>query len=287
MIFYVKNSDIDILKYDSCIAGAMNARSYAFSWYLNCVCDNWDVLILNDYEAVMPLPIRKKYGLHYIYQVPWVQQLGVFSINKTENLLILQFIKAIPKKYVLVDYLFNSGNVVEGKNIKHRTNYILPLHTDFENLKKSYNKNRKRVSLIFFDTLELNKNATSADFLQFYSAQSFDFENHKDAKEKLQKLLQVKNDSVKIWTVYYEGELIGGLIWLKGNKRITYLLPLATAEAKKMNMPTFLVNALISENQNTELILDFEGSMIQGVAQFYKSFGGVKEEYYWYKKMRI
>ena len=28
--------------------------------YLDIICENWDALILNDYEAVMPLPSYKK-----------------------------------------------------------------------------------------------------------------------------------------------------------------------------------------------------------------------------------
>ena len=57
MIQYLKNKEIDFKKYDACIAAAINSRIYAYSWYLNIVADNWDALVLNDYEAVMPLPI--------------------------------------------------------------------------------------------------------------------------------------------------------------------------------------------------------------------------------------
>ena len=34
---------IDFNKYDACIAAAINSRIYAYSWYLDAVCDDWDV----------------------------------------------------------------------------------------------------------------------------------------------------------------------------------------------------------------------------------------------------
>ena len=72
MIQYLKNNEIDIEKYDNCIKSSLNSRIYAFSWYLNIVADNWDVLVLNDYEAVMPLPFlkRKRNGTYWSYFAP-------------------------------------------------------------------------------------------------------------------------------------------------------------------------------------------------------------------------
>ncbi|MDP3354122.1 MAG: hypothetical protein Q8S44_10335, partial [Flavobacteriaceae bacterium] len=67
MIYYVKRQNLDIEKYDTCIDRALNSRIYAYSWYLDIVADHWDALILNDYEAVMPLPWRSKYFIKYIY----------------------------------------------------------------------------------------------------------------------------------------------------------------------------------------------------------------------------
>ncbi|WP_373942482.1 hypothetical protein OEG92_04340 [Polaribacter sejongensis] len=68
MIQYVKRKDLNILKYDACIENSIQSRIYAFSWYLDIVADNWDVLVLGDYKAVMPLPWKQKYFIKYITQ---------------------------------------------------------------------------------------------------------------------------------------------------------------------------------------------------------------------------
>ncbi|MDP4600608.1 MAG: hypothetical protein NWS84_05650, partial [Polaribacter sp.] len=79
MILYLKRAALDVEKYDLCIENSIQSRIYAFSWYLDIVADHWDVLVLNDYEAVMPLPWKKKFGLKYITQPYFCQQLGIFS----------------------------------------------------------------------------------------------------------------------------------------------------------------------------------------------------------------
>ena len=54
MITYVKRKDLDVVKYDACITNSAQGSVYAFSWYLDIVADNWGVLVLDDYKAVMP-----------------------------------------------------------------------------------------------------------------------------------------------------------------------------------------------------------------------------------------
>jgi len=284
VIEYIAHKNLDIAKYDTCIEQSINVRIYAYSWYLDCVADNWDALVLNDYEAVMPLPRRRKYGLNYIYQIPWVQQLGIFSKDNIDERLIYNFIDHIPKKYVLVDYNFNSKNNFSSKYVVKRINYVLNLDKSFEEISQSYNKNRKRIIRREFSNYIIDKNGSVEDFLDLYINQNVNYKTHKDSYEKLQKLLNIKHSSVHIWNVYKNEELLAGLVWLNDKNRITYLLPVATDLAKKDNIPTFIINELIKEYQNTNYILDFEGSMIEGVANFYRSFGAVKEEYYWYTK---
>jgi hypothetical protein len=49
--------------------------------------------------------------------------------------------------------------------------------------------------------------------------------------------------------------------------------------SKKNGAMTLLITTIIRKFQNSDYILDFEGSMVNGVASFYKSFGAEKEVY--------
>ena len=92
MIQRVKRKFLDEKKYDDCIEKSMQSNIFGFSWYLDIVCDNWDVLVLNNYEAVMPIPWRKKFFVKYVYTPLRVLELGVFSegcIDENEFLIEL------------------------------------------------------------------------------------------------------------------------------------------------------------------------------------------------------
>ncbi|SNR45809.1 hypothetical protein SAMN06265371_103210 [Lutibacter agarilyticus] len=280
MIHYLKRNQLDIQKYDACVQSAINSRIYAYSWYLDSVADNWDALILNDYEAVMPLPWRQKYFIKYIYPPAWTQQLGVFSAIKTSEDLVLKFIKAIPRKFKKVTIQFNSENKFQHKNLTERVNYILSLNKPYEEIYKGFNKNRKRV---LKKTLKLNsivdEEISSEEFLDFYLNTQKNYQLGQDQITIIKNLLNSNNERVCIWGIRESKKLIAGLVWLKEINRITYLLPIATIKAKEKGLPTLLISTLIGQYQNKDLVLDFEGSMIEGVAEFYKSFGRTKEKY--------
>ena len=92
-IKYIHREHLDEEKYNQCIDTSIQSKIYAFSWYLDTVCDQWAVLVLNDYEAVMPVPWRKKYGFKYVHQPLWVLQLGIFS--RIESINEQEFIKKL------------------------------------------------------------------------------------------------------------------------------------------------------------------------------------------------
>ena len=59
-IEYLTRDKIDINKWDECVNKASNEVIYARGIYLDKICTNWDALVINNYELVMPLPWRKK-----------------------------------------------------------------------------------------------------------------------------------------------------------------------------------------------------------------------------------
>ena len=97
-IKYLPREAIDDTKWDACIDNAGNGLIYAYSFYLDTMADNWDALVLNDYEAVMPLTWKKKYGIYYLYQSFLVAQSGLFG-EMIDAKLQDSFLKAIPGKF--------------------------------------------------------------------------------------------------------------------------------------------------------------------------------------------
>ncbi len=282
MIVYLKKKEIDLEKYDACVGKAHNSRIYAYSWYLDCVADHWDVLVLGDYEAVMPLPWRSKFFIKYIYPPCWTQQLGVFGSEFISEELMQDFIKAIPNKFKKVTLQYNSRNpILKGASV--RRNYILKLDRTLSEMHKGFNKNRKRFLKKESEAL-FEKKVLPEEFLRFYKIHGHSAVFSKNHWRALQKLLNSGQQCVHIWGMREKGMLSAAMVWVKDDKRLTYLLPCVTSSAKKKGMPSFLVFELIRAHANTDLCLDFEGSMIPGVARFYKSFGAQKELYSFYQR---
>ena len=280
MIRYLKNNEIDLTKYDTCIKTSINSRIYAFSWYLDCVADNWDILVLNDYEAVMPLPWRQKYFIKYIYPPAWTQQLGVFSSNEISEKLVLDFIHAIPKKFKKITIQFNSENIFQYKNVIERVNYVLPLNKSYSEIYKGFNQNRKRdLKKALKNNNAKIKTISSKEFLDFYLNVPKNYAVNKNQIETLMKLVSSKNDAIQIVGIYNAGILEASILFLIDTNRIINLVPVTTDFGKENGLTTLILNNMIKNHENSTKILDFEGSMIEGVASFYESFGAEKEFY--------
>lgn len=285
MIQYLERHQIDDIKYNNCIKSAHNSRIYAYSWYLDCVADHWDALILNDYEVVMPLPWRCKYFIKYIYPPAWTQQLGIFSEMNISKELTLDFVRSIPKKFKKITIQFNSGNEATFLNTEKRVNYMLYLNTPYKQIYSGFNKNRKRdIKKSLALNISVENDVKAQKFLNFYLNQSKSYQLNQNQIDTLKLLLHSNNKAVHICGIRKNEKLIAALAWLKDENRITYLLPIATGDAKNVGLPTFIISELIKQYSNTNLVVDFEGSMISGVANFYESFGAVEEKYYLYEK---
>jgi len=292
MIRYLTRNEIDIAKYDTCISNAKNSRVYANSWFLDIVCDNWDALVEDDYQSVMPLPKRIKYGINYIYLPPWTQQLGVFSLQSINEPAILQFIKKIPKKFKLVDVFLNSNNSMSSQRIKTRDNFILSLGKTYESLRKQYSKGRKssckqakQFNLVVIEnydhqkTVQLFKKNKGAELNKNYS----DYQILNKLTEHALRLNSIKS----IGVINRNDELIGGAFFLIDKYRITYLFAAINDEGREKQAMSLLIDHVIESNAGSNYTLDFEGSMITELASFFKSFGAHNELYFHLKKYRI
>jgi len=287
MIEYLSNSNIDIEKYDACISNSINSRIYAFSWYLNSVCEAWGVLIYNDYEVVMPLPFKKKYGLSYVYIPPWVQQLGVFSKQIISKDLVSDFIRSIPKKFIRIAICLNAANQLELNNIKIRNNYILDLNFLYDDIKRGFTKGRRSsIKQGYQFGLLIEKRDDLNILIDLFLEEkdkkvtrNFNFNRLKSLKNNLSssqfKIYHIKNT---------HNDLIGGAVFLFDEFRITYLFSIINNEGKEKQAMSFLINNIIKSYAETKYILDFEGSMIENIASFFKSFGSKDERYYHYMR---
>jgi hypothetical protein len=284
MIHCIERKDLDVEKYDACIATSVQSRVYAFSWYLDIVTENWEVLVLNDYEVVMPMPWKQKYFLKYITQPFFCQQLGIFSKESIAVKLQEKMIHNIPKKFIKTTINFNSDNFFTLK-MKSKNNYLLKVENQFADNYIKFNNNRKRdLKKASSSGLSFEENIATKEFYDFYLLNDKNYLTHLSMKNVLQKILKLKTSVVKCYGIKRNTDLIAGVLLLLHDKRITYLIPVSNALGKKNGAATLLIVEIIKKYNHKNQILDFEGSMIPGVAKFYESFGAEEEYYYTFSK---
>lgn len=279
MIKYIKRKDLDTNKYDVCIENSMQSRIYAFSWYLDIVADNWDVLVLNDYEAVMPVPLRKKYGIKYVYPPFWLLELGVFSLKDTIDDTL--FFKVLLDTFKSVELRLNTHN-----DFKNPSSFLLAkqmqvssIKEDYETVFNTYRKDRKK---------DLRK-AEKAGLIEKWN-------------DDPQKLIQLFIDNVGKRTPYIvgkdylvleelirtcikkglgemgsiynnENKLVASGFFLKHKKSVTILVSSTDFNNRKNGENTFLIDRAIYKYQKNYEVFNFGGSSMKQIASYFLSFG--------------
>lgn len=279
---HYKHSEIDLEKWDNCIANAYNSLVYAQSWFLNIVSPNWEALIFDDYKAVMPLPRKKKYGITYLVQPILTQQLGVFSEQKINASLLQRFIQNIPYKSFCIN--LNFENLFEKST--ELPNYELNLNKNYAEIFQNFSQNTQR-NIAKAKLLNEIKTIAPQEFLDFYFSTQKNYSTPDKAIVSQLIFTGFKQNELTIFGAYNsENKLVASLVLLHSKNRLIYFLPISNSEGKK-NLAMFaIINNIICKNANCNSILDFEGSQIEGIARFYKGFGAQLKPYFQIRRLR-
>jgi hypothetical protein len=285
LIRFIDHKDINKKKWDECISKASNGLIYGYSYYLEHMSKHWDGLILNDYEAVMPLTWNRKYGFYYLYQPFFCQSLGLFGNNITADL-FKAFLDAVPKKFKYWDIYLNKENVftIKGYPFYLRSNYILPLDQPYNKLAASFNpKHIASIKKAAKEGYSIKKDVNIKDVISlamqqskaFSPVQQSDYENFTDLYNYLHK----KGKAITYGAYNKDGELMSSGVWLSSHNRSYYVMAGNHPSSRTSGASHFLLDAFIKENAEKEMILDFEGSNVEGIARFFKRFGATEEKY--------
>ncbi len=287
MLKYFRHKEIDREKWDNCIAGSANEFIYAYSWYLDIVSPGWDAIINEGYTAVMPLTWKKKFGVYYLYQPYFTQQLGIFSTALINDTIVNEFINAIPDRFRYIQINLNEYNPHSSiqTDIILNSNYELPLSATYEKIYNSYSRNCKRnikkaveAGLTITDNISISQ---FAEFLKENLGEKITELNSKDY-ETLKSILKssAENNTGKIYGVFTkEKELCAIGFFLHTSGRCIFSVCASSKQGKSFQAMYLLVDHEIENNSGRNMIFDFSGSKIKGIAYFNSTFGARPAEY--------
>ncbi|MEQ6124568.1 GNAT family N-acetyltransferase [Pseudotenacibaculum sp. MALMAid0570] len=280
MIKYIDRDSLDDKKYDACIEESHQSLLYAYSWYLDTAVENWGVFILNDYEAVMPVPFRQKYLIKYVYPPLWILQLGIFSrIKKIHE---DDFICELKNKFNYVESRMNYGNSVANQPLKYFQK--LDLNKNHTSVRELYQKDRRK------DLNKAQKNELTAKWTNNEEVLIELFKNNvgkriPTIKERdylsLKALikLSIKKDVGELLNVYDKDQLVASAFFLKHKGEVTILCSSTDFSNRKNGANTFLIDKAIEKYCKEFTTFNFGGSSMSSVAKYFFSFGATQVEY--------
>jgi hypothetical protein len=289
-IRYVAHADIDRLRWDDAITRAANSLPYAYSWYLDIVAPHWDALVTDDYSAVMPLTWKYKWGIYYLYQPFFAQQLGIFALVPPTAVLVNAFLQAIPPRFRYCDFYLNYANqcpIQAPFAAQARCNYVLSLNDKYEQLFLSYRPNmRGHLKKAQRSPFQVTTNVSTDEVVQlFRTATGVKIDNlappHYDRLALLARTCQQHN-SAETYGVYDENQtLVAAIFFIKTPRRLINLVSTGTQRARTDNLTIKIIDHVVRQYAQSDMVLDFEGSMIEAIATFYRGFGA-QETHYWH-----
>ncbi len=281
MIRYLKHKEINKIRWDACMDAAPNGRLDAYSWWLDAVSPNWEALILDDYRAVFPLPVKRKFGIPYLSQPPFTQQLGIFTGEAITPDLVDDFLKHIPRKFIKIDMNMNiaCGNVFSGFKTKLCTTQALSLNTNAEQLHRTIEKgDLKRIQK---QQLEVSDAITLQEAVDIASNHlpKYVSSEYLNPFQKMFEICAEKQVAEFSGVRNPQGEWYAGAMFVNIHGRIS-IFSGTSPNGRNSGAKRLLIDAIFQKYAGQNLIFDFRGSNIPGVAQFNHSFGA-KDEHYW------
>lgn len=283
----VPNNLIDRAAWDQCVSQSVNGTIYAYSWYLDLVCDSWDALVEGEYEIIFPLPHRKKFGINYLYQPFFTQQLGIFSIRHLTPGIVNAFLEAIPRKYLLVEINLNTFNRPSAfkYNLIENQNFELDLIEPYENLRLNYAQNTIRnINRARRNQVSIAGNAQPEDIVSLFrnnTGRKFKHITDNDYKRLIRLIYECLHNRKAICYGAFtkENTLCAGAIIVFSHRKAIFLFSGTNEIARNNGAMSLLIDHFIKNFSGNHLTLDFEGSNDANLARFYSSFGSTRVTY--------
>jgi hypothetical protein len=285
-LFLMASKNIDKTLWNKCVA-TNNAPIYCLYQYINCMSNSWMGIVFGNYDAVMPICIKSKYFIKYCYTPAFMQQLGIVGQH---NLSIGSWLQFLFTKIKYGDLAFNNSNqfLLESTCVEAKINFVLPLIKPYDNIKNNYSldiiKNLKKAST---KKLKYCINNYNDQYIDLYSAEyghkmqkttSKDFNNFKTLCSQF---ASTNNCIVRTCT-NEQNAVLAVAVLLSFNNTLYLLANTITAQGRLVAANHFLIDNIIQEFANSNFTLDFEGSSLKGVYEFYKNFGGENKPYFHY-----
>mgnify|MGYP000887149092 CR=1 FL=1 len=247
------------------------------------MAEDWYALVVGNYETVMALPVKRKFGMRMTGMPAFTQR---FDISGPYNLATKQRIaQAVLKFSKLIQINTSEEKIFEGFSKRKRTNFFLDLSDSYEDIFNNYSevcKKNLRQAAKRGCTLrdEVSIDEMLCLYQNAYGTLSSYTEKHYSKFRSLVQFAKEKNFCHFSSVVDEVGDTVYAGVLLDDGRRLYYMMGAPTEKGRHMRSTYFFMDAMIRRFAGSRAIFDFEGSDIPTVAKFYQSFSP-QTEHYW------
>ena len=285
MIRVINADKIDPAKWDYCVTSSPNGNIYGLYSSLNAGCKSWKGIIYGDYEAVLALPIKKKFMLSYSWHPQFMGPLGIYGKVLTPEITDGFFKAVLSNSWWIRMYYFQKTDATKCSFIPRVHQMLDVENLSIETVRKLYNENtRRNIKKTQQFQFEIKPDTDINSFIGFFKKnKGEEIDTLKESSyvqlSKLMKLWLGKGNGY-IRSGYVNNELHAMAYFILWNGVLTYYKGFSTEAGKKNGSMHFLLDREIESNLARIHKVDFGGSNVESVARFYKGFGGADETYY-------
>jgi len=277
----VRNHDVNLIKWDNCINNAHNGSIYGFSWYLDIICEDWQAIVQRDYEAVMPILVKRKAGIPHVTTSLFASQLGVFSTEIIDEHMVNRFIQKVFENFRIFTVDLNKFNRIRNDMFhqQNRLTYEFDLISNYDLIRDNYSEFiRKDLQQAVQDKVTVVPGMTPNDFIRFISGRGI-MATKGINREQFSKLRMIiafvlKHGLGEIFSAYTrENNLCAAILFLKSNRKINLLFSAATGEGYENNALKVIIDEYVRKHAEKNLTINFEHLAIPEKAEVCEGFG--------------
>jgi hypothetical protein len=284
MIRHLHHHELDKQHWDALLERAGNRMWYARSAVLDRVAPDWEALIDEEAQAIMPLTWRTRWGQQYLFQPYAVQQLGVFAPHY-DDALGQRFIDAVPTRFRYWDIHVNEAmRSIRFDRVKESTQQVLPVLGDMEQQRKGYSSgHRRNLRKAEVYRSQITTEVSGSDFMDLFERSTAARHGGMRAKDRM--VLQGLVDDVLqrgegcLLGLSETGRLLAAVLFVEWGGR-SILLKSAVDPVTVDRHPMFLlVDHYLALGAGGNDLLDFAGSNHPGTERFNAGFGAQRLVY--------
>jgi hypothetical protein len=255
---YIKYKNIDKENWNRTIRNSVNNLTYAFSWYLDAIC-NWDAIISEDYSIIMPLPFHKKMNFYTIYQPKFAPKLGVFYTSNITKNQYESIINTIPIKFLSNKIFFNKFNFLnKSKNLYYKNVNSIDLNQTYISILEKYSTEIKKIIINTKNTKNYILNGSYPnEIISFLNKiQFFNSNIDYDLLRRIISLIMSKKIAVIYSSYSDKNELNGVGIFLLSSYSCDILV--LAAERNDKTIYSQIIDKFIKDNCEKTITLNYE-----------------------------